>query len=146
MRPLLAILFCLLIPVGASSDTVYLAVNKSSDVQSLSNHQIKELFTLKRQRWVNNKAVRLLLYDNNELNRTYVENALGIKLYQLKRNINMKVYIGRGLAPIYTAGPTEMITHLETTEGSIGFVGQDLLDKIDLNKVTIISLEQGGVQ
>jgi hypothetical protein len=92
---------------------------------TLSREAIREIFFARRRVWPNGVLIRVfVLPDNHPLHARFAKDVLGVYPFQLRSAWDRLLYSGTGVPPTQVETPEEMRDRLQSTLGSIGYLGQ----------------------
>ena len=116
----LAILLLMISPL-AETDSVI--VNPDVKITGLSSQSLRSIFTMRSTRWPDRNAIHVfVLSDSHPLHRSFVKTRLNMFPYQLRMIWDRAVYSGAGYPPILVPSIQEMLVHVQSTKGSIGYI------------------------
>ena len=105
---------------------------------SLTATQTRLLFGMRLRQWDDLRPVKVfVLPDSHPVHDNYCKSVLHVFPHQLRTVWNRQVFSGTGQAPMELRSEEEMLEHVATTPGSIGYISREKADK---SKVRIIEV------
>lgn len=125
-RLLLAVVLSVwMLPLYAQS----LITHAETGIRVLTRNEARLYMTMRLTEWPNGVPARVfVLPDNNPLHARICKTILGLYPYQLRRAWDRKVFSGTGQAPTTLASEIEMLEHVSSTRGAIGYASSDPSD------------------
>lgn len=115
------LLLCLLCPVSATT----VVVNTSVPVDSLSQTQLRNIFSLRQTQWPDGSAIRVLvLPDGSDTHQQFSRKQLRLFPYQLNTIWDKHSFSGTGRRPQQVESAAAMLEALSATPGAIGYLQQ----------------------
>jgi ABC-type phosphate transport system substrate-binding protein len=100
-------------------------VNQSVPLQSLTQAQLRNIFTLRQTQWPDGSAITVLvLPDTSVLHQRFSREQLKLFPYQLNHIWDKHSFSGTGSRPRQVDNAAAMLQQLRQTPGAIGYVGQ----------------------
>jgi len=126
--------------------------------RSLTKSQLRRIYTMRQLRWSDNSAINVFVLPNQHvLHQRFAKERLQIFPYQLNRIWHKLTYSGLGVAPTIVESERELIQAVKQTPGSIGYIEDITLKKIQQEhrktvaematssqKVSVMEKEQKG--
>lgn len=117
-------LFGLLTGTG-QSQAVSVIVNRSISVSELSVLELRDIYTLRRERWDSGTAIQVFVLPHKDpIHQRFSKNLLQALPHQLQAIWYRLVYSGMGRAPVEVRDEQEMARRVGQTRGAIGYVGE----------------------
>ncbi|NCC27763.1 MAG: hypothetical protein EOM22_06330 [Gammaproteobacteria bacterium] len=99
-----------------------LIAHKDTDVETLTRNEARLFFTMRLKNWPDGTLVKVfVLPDDNDLHRRFSNEILELYPYQLRRVWDRQIFSGTGQAPVTVPNEREMLDHIATTPGAIGY-------------------------
>lgn len=128
---LLCVLCCW--PVTA----VTVLAHSSVPLQSLSQAQLRNIFTLRQTQWPDGSPINVIvLPDTDVIHQRFSREQLKLFPYQLSSIWDKHSFSGTGARPVQADNSAAMLKILRSTPGAIGYVGQFTAES-DLKEVRI---------
>jgi ABC-type phosphate transport system substrate-binding protein len=116
---LLCVLWCW--PIQSAS----VLVHNSVPLQSLSQTQLRNIFTLRQTQWPDGTPIRVIvLPDSALLHQRFSREQLKLFPYQLSSIWDKHSFSGTGSRPLQVDDEAIMLQMIRSTPGAIGYVGQ----------------------
>lgn len=132
----LAVYLCItIVSLSTYAGCVYaqqtdVVVNDSVYITSLSQAELRKIFTGHRQYWDDGKKINVfVLEDDAELHTAFCREQLQMFPYQLSRLWTRITYSGQGVTPKRVASQDMLIDALENTDGAIGYIEKGMIGK-----------------
>ncbi|MCF2950302.1 hypothetical protein L0668_19495 [Paraglaciecola aquimarina] len=105
---------------------VKVIVNTSVPASTVSEQQIRRIFSMRQTVWANNQSITVFVLDKkHQVHQAFSTNTLGMFPYQLERVWNKLVYSGLGEEPIKVNSEQEMLDRISRNPGSIGYINSN---------------------
>jgi ABC-type phosphate transport system substrate-binding protein len=116
-------LICLLYAAACCGANI--VVHQAVPLESLSQAQLRNIFTLRQTRWPDGSAITVIvLPDNAVLHQRFSREQLKLFPYQLNNIWDKHSFSGTGTRPLQAENAAAMLQLLHNTPGAIGYVGQ----------------------
>lgn len=100
-------------------------VNQAVPLDTLSQAQLRNIFTLRQTQWPDGKAITVLvLPESTVLHQRFSKEQLKLFPYQLNNIWDKHSFSGTGIRPLQVENEERMLQLLRSTPGAIGYVGQ----------------------
>ncbi|NNJ72195.1 MAG: hypothetical protein HKP09_03330 [Enterobacterales bacterium] len=127
---------------STSDDPFVLIVNAQSNIQTLSQKELRSLFSLRRSVWTDGSDVHLVtMPTGHALHKSFIEKQLKLFPYQLKRIWDRQIFSGSAVRPIHANSVSEVIELVGKTKGAIGYSPSSEIKAIKNEQVKIISIK-----
>ena len=125
-----------------TSDSAFvLIVNAETKVESLSQKELRSLFSLRRSVWADGTDVRLVtMPDGDKLHKQFIEKQLKLFPYQVKRLWDRQIFSGSAVRPLQAKSVNEVIELVGKTKGAIGYSPSSEIKAIKNEQVKIITI------
>ncbi len=121
--PILIILLTVFTGRLAAAESVQIFAHNSVAISSLTQSEVRQIFTGMKQHWPDGKRIRVfVLADNSELHKSFCREQLQMFPYQLNRIWDQMTYSGQGNAPTRVESLQELIDIIGKTDGAIGYI------------------------
>jgi ABC-type phosphate transport system substrate-binding protein len=118
-----SLLCCLILSWSVSATSV--VVNQTVPLQSLTQAQLRNIFTLRQTQWPDGTTITVLvLPDTSVLHQRFSREQLKLFPYQLNHIWDKHSFSGTGSRPLQVDDAGAMLQQLRQTPGAIGYVGQ----------------------
>jgi len=115
--------------------------NISSEVDSISAGELRDIYNGDRVFWKTGKRIRVArLADENSTSEQFLTAVVGKSPSQFVQHWRHKLFSGKGLPPKVIDDADKMMTYIEENEGSIGFVPAS--KRVTSAKIKIIELTE----
>lgn len=119
------LLLCLCWHLTLSATTVL--VHPEVPLDSISQSQLRNIFTLRQTQWPNGTAVRVIvLPEQSELHQRFSRQRLKLFPYQLNTIWDKHSFSGTGVRPQQAESMAAMLQLLRITPGAIGYAEANL--------------------
>ncbi|GLX78965.1 hypothetical protein tinsulaeT_23050 [Thalassotalea insulae] len=119
------------------SFAVDIITHRSVTVDSINTAQLRRIFTMRQQRWGDNKPIVVFVLPSQDpLHIKFSTQVLKIFPYKLDRIWNKLTFSGLGVAPRVVKSQQELIQLVSATPGAVGYAEKVNKDK-DVNVVTM---------
>ncbi|MBN7819118.1 hypothetical protein [Bowmanella yangjiangensis] len=123
MRVIVGLLLMLLWPAQAMASDAQIIVNADAQVESLSQAQLRRIFTMRQRQWPNGLLIKVFVLPNqNALHQHFSKSQLNMFPYQLERLWNKLVYSGLSERPVEVYDEQQMLQLVAQTPGAIGYI------------------------
>lgn len=121
MKGLLLAMLIVLFPLSAAT----VLVHDSVPLDSLSQAQLRNIFTLRQTQWPDGTAVRVIvLPDSASSHQRFSREQLRLFPYQLNMIWDKHSFSGTGNRPLQVPDANAMLQQLRTVPGAIGYLEQ----------------------
>jgi len=121
MKWLLLLCQLLVLPL----DAAIVVVHSSVPADSLSQSQLRNIFTLRQTQWPDGSPVKIIvLTDNSPIHQRFCREQLRLFPYQLNSIWDKRSFSGTGRRPQQVDNVAAMLALLRTEPGAIGYVEQ----------------------
>lgn len=115
------LLACLFWPVSAAT----VVVNTAVPVDSLSQTQLRSIFSLRQTQWPDGSAIRVLvLPEHSAIHQQFSRKQLRLFPYQLNTIWDKHSFSGTGRRPQQVEDVAAMLEAIQATPGAIGYLEQ----------------------
>jgi len=138
---MLNITFYALLSIGMlfySTNVYCLTLIAHPDTPSTLNaQQVKRIFTGKQRQFYDGSIVIPVNQPEGSVARTQLDSSvLGRSTSQITAYWSKRVFTGKGQPPVVVASDVEMLSYVQSTPGSVGY----LSDNVEPKKVRVITL------
>ena len=117
---LVALLLCWASSVYSQSGII---VNSSTEIQVLSSHDVIDIFSGKRARWLNGTEIKVYVLPADSLTtRIFLVEVLGMTPSQFFDILRYDKALGRRTVLVVCASDYDMMNSVSHTAGAIGYV------------------------
>lgn len=107
-----------------------LIVHPQNTFSQLTRNNLRAIFAMRTPQWPNGEPIHVfVLEDNDPIHISFCKHLLEMLPYQLRRVWDRQVFSGTGIAPIAVKTEKEMLERIASTEGSIGYLLPENVDK-----------------
>ncbi len=114
------VLFCILAP-PARADILIIA-NPQAEISSLGRQKLKSIYLNQTATWPNGLEIKLVVLAEEGPRQEFCRNIVGKDASQFERHWRRQLFIGKGMPPLELQTSAEVIKHVRTTPGAIGFI------------------------
>lgn len=102
---------------------VAVIVNNTNKIDSLSSHDLLNIFMGKMELWENGSRITVYELDKNDPSTSeFYEKIVKWNLDNKNKHWAKKLFSGSGIPPFKTGSYSEMINKVSTEKGAIGFI------------------------
>ena len=121
---LLLVMLC----VAGAARALDVIVNQQVAVSSLSQFELRRLFTMRQRQWPDGRPVTVfVLPEQHPVHVRFCKDMLNLFPYQLTRIWNKLSFSGTGEAPVVVPDQVTLLQRLSQTPGAIGYVDTDIM-------------------
>ncbi len=122
--------------IGASVQSVAMIAHPGTDVDTLTQRQILDLYTLEKNKWEDGSLVYLLEQKNETEAKLVFYDYIRKKPRDLKKIWMRAVLSGEGRTPKVVRSQEEVVQSVSEMPGALGYVNADLVT----NRVKILAI------
>jgi ABC-type phosphate transport system substrate-binding protein len=117
---------------------LFLVANPDVATRWLNRDTTRAIFAMRQRTWPDGQAVRVYVLNNSDpVHARFTKEKLAVYPHQLQLAWDRMVFSGTGQAPNRVADQAEMLKHVATTPGAIGYLEREYLD----DSIQVISME-----
>ncbi|WP_021029194.1 hypothetical protein [Litchfieldella anticariensis] len=114
----------------ASETDIVLVVHPSVQTQSVTRDTARAIFAMRQRTWPNGQAIHVVVLPNRHpIHERFTKEVLGVYPHQLQLSWDRLVFSGTGQAPDQVSTPSDMLEHIATTPGAVGYIERGYLDE-----------------
>ena len=107
---------------SASAARYVIIANKSVEDSSLSKADLQAIFLGERVKWDNRKYIKIVLLEEPEILREFLQNIIGKTTSQYDNHWSKLVFTGKANMPLTFSEMTKLVEFVAGKPGSIGFI------------------------
>ncbi len=130
-RWLVSIALCLTCLSGWADDPndVIMIAHPNVRVETLSRDTARAIFAMRQRTWPNGQAVSVfVLPENHSVHARFSKSLLNVYPHQLRLAWDRVVFSGTGQAPNVVMTQPEIVKHVASTSGGLGYIERGYLD------------------
>lgn len=130
MKIVLCLIFLTIMTSVFSSEDFHVVVNKNFTTGNITKDQLKDIYLGDKIYWSDRTKINTTLINHDsEFTNTFIEEVVKKTPDQFNRYWRRKLFSGRGLPPIKFNSTEDLISFVESNEGSIGVVPNVMKNK-----------------
>ncbi|MEW9798049.1 hypothetical protein [Alteromonas sp. CYL-A6] len=124
------------VSVAQTDDNIVVIVNPTVSATTLSQTDIRQIFTGHRQFWDDGSKIEVFVLENSrDIHKAFCRERMKMFPYQLERLWNQVTYSGQGEPPVRLSTQQELINAVQHTPGAIGYAEEGALSDANVIKV-----------
>lgn len=102
------------------------SIISGKNLDTLNNHEIHRIFTLRQRLLPNNKQVKLITLPlSHPITKLFTQKVFGLYPYQLKRHWDRQIYSGKAPSPHIAKNESEVIEFIIKNPNAISYISSN---------------------
>jgi len=104
-------------------------VCNSNVPEDLSSQEIRDIYLGNKTMWPSGKTVFFVTLDDSDIHAEFLDMYVHKTPAQINKYWKTKIYTGRGKPPMEFDDPQKLMDYVSKTDGAIGYLPSDALEK-----------------
>jgi ABC-type phosphate transport system substrate-binding protein len=121
----------------AFADDINIIANPNLSIDSLSKHELKNIYLGKKTRWNDGDRIIFVIYESGDVHEKFLKMYIGKSVSQFNNYWKRIVFTGKGKFPRKFNNENELLTFIDETPNAIGYVGNNTV--LDIARVLSVN-------